>query len=184
MSTALYSSGLHVALLFLRFKSRPTTRWLTAGTDKTSPSDGGRGSVRERVDTAMRRFLLVSALWLGLLGAAAPLLACPMHSATSDCCPPGTQAPCNHDSAPVIGSNFASQLCCASAPIGEPLALILTNDTKPSHGASGAADPPPIATLENGSVPLSCVFDHRPRSADSAFSFGATTYLRTGRLRL
>ena len=132
----------------------------------------------------MRRLMLVTALWLGLLWAAEPLLACQMDSHASDCCPTSTQAPCNHDSGPA-GLSDASQLCCASTPIVEPLAIsIQKSDTKVPHGASGAADPPPIAVTEIGVSPGSAAFNCRPRFSDLASSFGASTYLRTGRLRL
>lgn len=43
----------------------------------------------------MRPLILISALWLGLLGIAQPLTACTMHSPTHDCCLGGTHTPCD-----------------------------------------------------------------------------------------
>jgi len=133
----------------------------------------------------MRRFFIVSALWLGLLGAAQPLLACAMNSAASACCPAGTQAPCNDDSGSVDALGDAHQHCCASAPIGEPLAAsIQKSDTKLSYRTSGAVDLALVATLPGGSLAPFAALTHRPQFTDLAPSFGASTYLRTGRLRL
>lgn len=133
----------------------------------------------------MRRFFVVSALWLGLLGAAEPLLACAMNSPVSECCPTGTQAPCNDDSGSADALADAHQNCCAAAPIGQPLAVsIQMSDRKPSYGTSGAADLPPVAALPGGLLAPSAALTHRPRFTDLVPSCGASTYLRTGRLRL
>lgn len=138
-----------------------------------------------RVDMTMRRFFIVSAFWLGLLGVAEPLLACAMTSLTSECCPTDTQAPCNDDSRSAGAPVDAHQHCCASAPIGEPLAVsIQKSGTKFLHGVPTAAELPLIVAPDVGFCPLSAAFSHRLRFADPASSFGASTYLRTGRLRL
>lgn len=133
----------------------------------------------------MRRFFIVSAFWLGLLGAAEPLLACALTSPAPECCPMDTQAPCNDDTAPVGAPMDAHQHCCASTPIGEPLAItIQKSDTKLLHGAPAAAELPLIVAPDVGLCPHSAAFSQRSRFADPASSFGASTYLRTGRLRL
>src|SRR5690349_21847339 len=53
-------------------------------------------------------------LWLGLIWAAAPALACE-SMAQRDCCPEGAPSPCGGGSSGLDLKAFAS-LCCASAP--------------------------------------------------------------------
>ena len=132
----------------------------------------------------MRRFLFVAAVWFGLLGAAEPLLACAMNSPDSDCCPTGTQAPCDHNPAPMGGVEGA-QACCASAPLGEPAAVSLKKgDTTAQQGAAGG-DLPLIALLPAllFIVPPA-VLPPLPRITEPADAGGTQIYLRTRRLRL
>ena len=151
----------------------------------TTPQDGGHGRVNTRVIIAMCRFFIVSAIWLGLLGAAEPVLACAMNSPSSECCPTGTQSFCTNDSEPAGAIRDAHQQYCASAPIGEMLVVsIQTSGAKLPPGATGAGDLPLIRAPADGFLVFSAALAHRPPFVDSAPSFGALTYLRTGRLRL
>lgn len=137
------------------------------------------------VSIAMCRFFIVSAIWLGLLGAAEPVLACAMNSRACECCPTGAQSSCRGDSGQAGAIRDAHQQYCASAPIGEMLEVsIRTGDAKLSPVAPGAANPPLIRAPADRCLVFSPALAYRPRFADSAPSFGALTYLRTGRLRL
>lgn len=151
----------------------------------TTLQDGGHGKVNTRVIIAMCRFFIVSAIWLGLVGAAEPVLACAMNSPASECCPMGEQSACTNDSEPAGAIRDAHQQYCASAPIGEMLAVsIQASGTKLSPGASGAGDLPLITAPADGFPVFSAALANRPHFVASAPSFGALTYLRTGRLRL
>jgi hypothetical protein len=136
------------------------------------------------LDIAMRRFLIVSALWLGLFGVADPVLACAMNTAASECCPTGSPAPCDQDSDQSTALAPAD-LCCASAPLSRSLAVpIKKRDAKPPHESWGSADIPVIASpADKRFVPLSRLAT-RLQFAPPTRSFGAQTYLCTGRLRL
>lgn len=133
----------------------------------------------------MRRLIVISALWLGLLGMAEPLLACAMNTPASGCCPTGTQAPCDQDSDQ--GTALAdANVCCASAPVGQPLTVsIKKSDAKALHDASGSADSPLIvaSSLHEPLAPTTHQA-FRLRLSAPAQNVGAETYLRTGRLRL
>lgn len=151
----------------------------------TTPQNGGHGKLSTRVIIAMCRFFIVSAIWLGLLGAVEPVLACAMNSPASECCPTGAQSSCTGDSEQACAIRDAHQQYCASAPIGEMLEVsIRTSGATPSPGALGAGNLPLITASADRYLVFSPALAYRPQFADSAPSFGALTYLRTGRLRL
>lgn len=131
----------------------------------------------------MRRFLIVSALWLGLLGSAEPLLACAMNLAGPNCCASGTQTPCVHGSGQ-MGADVRAH-CCAAAPVGEPVTVSASKfEARLRAAVSGSADVSIIASRAIDPPAATGRLLSPPRSTDSVASFGARTYLRTGRLRL
>lgn len=133
----------------------------------------------------MRRFLVIAALWLGLLGIAEPLLACAMNTPASSCCSTATQAACDHDSDQSIGAGDRDP-CCASAPVGEPAAVsIKKGDANPDYQTSGNAHIPLITSPSWHETLAAVTHDARQLQVpDSTQRSGAETYLRTGRLRL
>lgn len=132
----------------------------------------------------MRRLILISALWFGLLGMAEPLLACSMNTPASECCPTGTQSPCDQDSDQGMALADAN-VCCAPAPVGQSFTVsVKKSGAKSLHEASGSADFPLVtSSIDEWHARFACNAS-RPRIANPAQSLGAATYLRTGRLRL
>jgi hypothetical protein len=132
-----------------------------------------------RLDIAVRRFLVISAFWLGLFGVAEPLLAC---ASASECCPNGTQAPCDFSSNRGT-ANTDSNLCCASPPLGQALTFsIKKGEAKPQPESAGTAAIALFAPSADASfAAFTC---NGSRIADPAQSLGARIYRRTGRLRL
>jgi len=132
----------------------------------------------------MRRLLLVTALWLGLLGMAEPLLACDMNTPASSCCSTETQGACTHNTHQGIAVGDQA-LCCASAPVGGPLAVsIRKGDAKPSYEVTAGTGTTLVTSCSLEALTPSAHGASRPRISNPDQRFGAQTYLRTGRLRL
>lgn len=156
------------------------------------PEPGGTSSqgsihakVSVRVTIAMSRFFIVSAIWLGLLGAAEPVLACVMNPPACECCPWGMQPSCDHDSGATASGVAARLHHCASVRMGDMLAVAMPkSDAGFPHGISGADNPPFIAARATDLPVHPDTLISGPQFIDFSRSDGALTYLRTGRLRL
>jgi len=121
---------------------------------------------------------------LGLMGAADRAWACTVEAPVRDCCPAGTEQPC--DSVPSDpGRAIDGGVCCAEAPkpnknyaADNTKARILVDDASDSHDAA-----PPLAfsTVEfvSSDVGRACLVQPSSYLADASL-----TWLRTARLRL
>ncbi|MEP7243496.1 MAG: hypothetical protein ABI885_07390 [Gammaproteobacteria bacterium] len=134
----------------------------------------------------MRRFFILAAIWVGLLGPIDPLFACVVQAHLSDCCPTGTHDRSHHDSNP-CGGFAASHECHAALAGPTDIAAVSARQADgdlPFDLAGGAggvtlvpnafpnpARPPPLI--------LSAVLEQPAGSLS-----GTDTYLRTSRLRL
>lgn len=130
-----------------------------------------------------RRLSILVMLWMGLMWAAAPTLAC-ASLPNRDCCPDGAPAPCGGDESGV-DLKAAASLCCVSAPSGVTSVSADTQrvaHVEPLHPDSvdSIALLAWLATLQ----PRRHELPARPPDAVRARTDAALTYLRTLRLRL
>lgn len=127
-----------------------------------------------------RRLIALLVIWVGLLGAAYPVLACAANmQPAGGCCPGGTDTPCD-EQPPATGA----AVCCVAAPAPAQAAVLdaFRSGTLIEHdvGAPDATGPPgpPHAAVSHAAcrqlVPLAV-----PPRDDLSL-----TYLRTARLRL
>ena len=133
----------------------------------------------------MRRLILIAGLWLGLLGVVQPLLACAMNPSLLNCCPAGSDMPCDPGS-DQTGTSAQSTDCCATAPANA--STVVAVDSRESHLAQLTGNPSdgycvaapfsePVFIPDKFSL-TSRIPIHHPAGS------GTDTYLRTGRLRL
>jgi len=133
----------------------------------------------------LRRLTAVVVIWMSLLGAAFPALACSL-AASADCCgQAGTSSPCARGAGFSQLPDVTTALCCASGPAAFPSVAI------DSRGASHARDqlpssPDPVVLIAwyatwSAPVPAPSIIPSLFRSPPSA---AAPTYLQTARLRL
>ncbi len=127
------------------------------------------------------RLAALLVVWLGLLWAASPALAC-ARAADRDCCPEGTTSPCPRERTDL--STLAA-LCCVSAPAASQAVAADTTRTthvQPDHSGS----PDPIITLAWFATLATPNYESPPKPPDTRFVGidAARTYLHTLRLRL
>jgi hypothetical protein len=130
-----------------------------------------------------KRFSILVMLWLGLLWAAAPALACaPMPD--RDCCPAGTHTPCGADQSGVDLRAVAA-LCCVSAPVASPVAI--ADETRASvvpHNADPQPDAALLAWFATLEPPPEREPPPLPPDASGLGADSSLIYLHTLRLRL
>jgi hypothetical protein len=132
----------------------------------------------------LRRLTALVVIWMSLLGAAFPALACSL-AASADCCgQPGTSSPC-------AGAGFSqlpdvtTALCCASGPAAFP--SVATDSGRASHERDQhASSSDPVVLIAwyatwSAPIPAPSIIPSLSRSPPSA---AAPTYLQTARLRL
>jgi hypothetical protein len=134
----------------------------------------------------LRRLTAVVVIWMSLLGAAFPALACSLAASTADCCgQPGTSSPCAGGAGFSQLPDVTTALCCSS---GHAASASVAID---SRGASHERDqhpssPDPVVLIAwyaswSAPVPEPLITLSLSRSPPSA---AAPTYLQTARLRL
>lgn len=126
----------------------------------------------------LRRLSAVLVIWVGLLGAALPVLACSMAAQRHDCCPPGAPSPCDDGSTAAI--------CCVSTPSSsQAVSITASRVLQDGHaGSSGSVD---FLVLPLWIVSLMDVarrYDIPAPASPAPRTDAALTYLHTGRLRL
>lgn len=131
-----------------------------------------------------RRLLMVLVVWLGLLWAASPAVAC-ARGAERDCCPAGMTSPCSGQGSGADVSTLAA-LCCVSAPTATP--AVSADAARATHVQpedSGSPDPIVAIAWFATLTPFRHALDLTPRHAATPVRTDAgLTYLRTLRLRL
>lgn len=133
----------------------------------------------------LRRLTVLLVMWVGLLGAASPALACAMEAALAgDCCPPGSTLPCGERGSPDFNA-VAPAICCVTASAPAPAVAIDSGRSlykqQDSSGSPGAVVLPVWVT----SAPNLIHSTYIPAPAVTPPRLGGTlTYLQTGRLRL
>jgi hypothetical protein len=128
------------------------------------------------------RLSIVLMLWLALVWAASPALAC-ARPADRDCCPAGDSSPCTGGGSG-IDLNTLAALCCVSAPAASPAAADTARTEQVQPHDSGSPDP--ITTFAWFAT-LTAPDDIRPPNPSGLLAVradGARTYLHTRRLRL
>jgi hypothetical protein len=132
----------------------------------------------------MRRLFIITALLLGLLGPAIPVLACAIGPAAQDCCPSGAPSPCAPDSEQPATSAELFQCCSLAPPAESALRAVVARDVDaPAQHLTGGSSPlPPPARLHlrGNTYASALLLESRPPT----LPLRGDTYLRTGRLRL
>lgn len=130
-----------------------------------------------------KRLSILVMLWLGLIWAAAPALACaPMEN--RDCCPEGAPSPCGGGESGLNLKAVAS-LCCASAPVASPSAAADT--ARSTHVEPQSPESPDAIALLAWFATLQPREYETPRAPPDIVQTrtdASLTYLRTLRLRL
>ena len=126
----------------------------------------------------LRQLSAALVIWIGLLGAALPALACPQAAQHHDCCPPGAPSPC--DGGP------AATICCVSAPsASQPVSINATRSLHEAHAGPGESpDVPVLLAWIASSMDPAPRYDIPMPAASAPPADAALTYLHTGRLRL
>jgi hypothetical protein len=134
----------------------------------------------------LRRLTAVVVIWMSLLGAAFPALACSLAASTADCCgQPGTSSPCAGGAGFSQLPDVTTALCCASAPAAFP--SVATDSGRAWHERNQHPSfPDPVVLIAwyatwSAPVPAPSIIPSLFRSPPSA---AAPTYLQTARLRL
>jgi hypothetical protein len=134
----------------------------------------------------LRRLTAVVVIWISLLGAAFPALACSLAASTADCCgQPGTSSPCAGGAGFSQLPDVATAPCCASAPAAFPSAA--SDSGRGSHVReqhSSSSDPVVLIAWYatwSARVPAPSIIPSLSRSPPSD---AVPTYLQTARLRL
>lgn len=131
----------------------------------------------------MKRLLILSVLFSLLLALGQPLMACPADRAAHDCCPGGTQDPCDTGMSLPAGLACADMTLCA-APQATTAILVQAQKTfDPAlPGSAAGADLPahPLASPRAPPDPGARAADPHP---DHAAVAAALTWLHTARLR-
>jgi hypothetical protein len=131
----------------------------------------------------LRRLASVLVVWLGLLWASSPALAC-ARSADRDCCPEGGTSPCS-DEGSGLDLNALATLCCVIAPAASPVVSADTSRTAHVQPHDSGSPDPIVAFAWFATLTPS---DHRPPltrpDASLVRTDAALTYLHTRRLRL
>jgi len=124
---------------------------------------------------------IVMVIWLGLVSAASPALAC--ASSHRDCCPEGMTSPCDGKGSVVDLSTIAA-VCCVSAPAASSAAAESPRATHVQPHDLPSLDP--IATFAWLATFTASDHECSPRSHDISVAptDEGLTYLRTLRLRL
>jgi hypothetical protein len=127
----------------------------------------------------MRRLIALLVVWAGLLGMAAPAIACARAALEGDCCPPGA-ASCGQQ-APQERLETGVSACCVDAAAPSRVAIESFRKTNTDHHDRPAAL---LVTVEE--VVSSASSNPRLRLPEPAAATddAALTYLLTGRLRL
>lgn len=132
----------------------------------------------------MRRFFILAAIWVGLLGPVDPLFACVMQAHLSDCCPAGTHDRGQHDSNPCDGLTPSHE---CHAPLAGPTDVAAVPVRQADGGLpvdlTGGGVPLAPAAFPNPARPPPLIFSE-VAAQPAASSSGTDTYLRTARLRL
>jgi hypothetical protein len=134
----------------------------------------------------LRRLTAVVVIWMSLLGAAFPALACSLAASTTDCCgQPGTSSPCTGGAGFVQLPDVTTALCCAYGPAA--FLSVATDSGRTSHERDQQpSSPDPVALIAwyaSWSAPVlaASIIPSLSRLPPSA---AALTYLQTARLRL
>jgi len=131
----------------------------------------------------IRRLSALLIVWMGLLGAAHPALACATDMPANDCCPPGSNIPCDH-SAPAPSPAPDGAICCVAAPA--PIEAAASDRVRGSALVpQDSGSPEAIAqTSPLDLVPRPAYRHAVPPLAAPRVDDHSLTYLRTARLRL
>lgn len=134
----------------------------------------------------LRRLTAVVVIWMSLLGAAFPALACSLAATTADCCgQPGTASPCAGGAGFVQLPDVTTAMCCASAPAAFP--GVTSDSGRASHErGQHSSSPDPVILVAwyatwSAAVPAPSTIPSLSRSPPGS---AALTYLQTARLRL
>lgn len=131
-----------------------------------------------------RRLTALLVLWVGLLGAGSPALACAADALDGDCCPQEAPLPCGDDTAE-YHSSTTGVMCCAPANVGARAASIDSRRASQDREHDSGTPDPLIRPAPFDSPTGAPCARHLTAPADSpARTDAALTYLRTGRLRL
>jgi len=133
----------------------------------------------------LRRLTAVVVIWMSLLGAAFPALACSL-AASADCCGQGgTSSPCAGGAGFSQLPDVTTALCCASGPAAFP--SVATDSGRAWHERNQhPSSPDPVVLIAwyatwSAPVPAPSIIRSLSRSPPSA---AVPTYLQTARLRL
>jgi hypothetical protein len=134
----------------------------------------------------LRRLTAVVVIWMSLLGAAFPAVACSLGAAADDCCgQQGASSPCAGGEGFVQPPNATMALCCASGHAAFPSVATDSGRASQPRGQHPSS-PDPVVLIAwyaswSAPVPARLLTASLTRSPPSA---AALTYLHTARLRL
>lgn len=133
------------------------------------------------IEFVRQRLAALLVVWLGLIWAASPALAC-ARLAERDCCPAGSTSPCGDGSDTELGA-FAA-VCCVNSPAASPAVAVEARTSHAQPADSGSPDP--LVTLAWFATLGAPRYELASRSPEiHLFRINAAnTYLRTLRLRL
>jgi len=131
----------------------------------------------------MKRLVILSVLFSLLFALGQPLMACPADRSAHDCCPAGTQDPCDTGTSLPAGLACADMSLCA-APQGTTAILVQAQKkfdvALPGPAADADLPTHPVASPRAPPDPGARAADPHP---DHAAAAAALTWLHTARLR-
>ena len=132
----------------------------------------------------LSRIVSLSILCASLLFAGVPAIACTTQLPARDCCPNGSQAPCELGASGTSDANSITACCAAGVAVSTALAAAASSDELQKH--SNQVDSTPLITTEvmSAVVHRQSAYFAAMASPRSFNSSQCALYLSTGRLRL
>lgn len=134
--------------------------------------------------SGMRRFIAALVACAGLLGVAAPALACAAAALAGDCCPPGETTGCG-EPAPIERIETPTvAICCISASVSSP--ILSVESVRKMQAEQDVSSPEPLFVVASlvSSLALDVRCARGPPTSPPPLANASLTYLHTGRLRL